>query len=151
MRVIQAPEPVDTYFADVFLAGGISGCSNWQDLVLAGLEGENLVIYNPRRKGDLANTGPEATRQIAWEHAAIAKSRLIAFWFPKETLCPITLFELGKCLKDDIIVGIHPEYARKFDVEQQLRNARPDVNIIYSLNDFIHAIAEYDNSSESEI
>jgi hypothetical protein len=58
------------------------------------------------------------------------------FYFAQETLCPITLFELGAALerniyvtiKQDIIVYCEPEYSRKFDVELQtklaMKNAR---------------------------
>jgi hypothetical protein len=53
------------------------------------------------------------------------------FYFAQETLCPITLFELGAALerniyttfKQDIIVYCEPEYSRKFDVELQIKLA----------------------------
>jgi hypothetical protein len=30
-----------------------------------------------------------------WEHDHLRRSKAIMFWFPSETLCPITLYELG--------------------------------------------------------
>ena len=50
-------------------------------------------------------------------------SDLVVFWFCEETLCPITLFELGKMLgqRKNVIVGSDPEYARLFDLNVQLR------------------------------
>jgi hypothetical protein len=47
---------------------------------------------------------------------------LISFWFPRETLCPITLYELGKWhgkADKPIVVGMHPDYPRRIDVEEQ--------------------------------
>ncbi len=30
-----------------------------------------------------------------WEHDHLRRAKAIMFWFPSETLCPITLYELG--------------------------------------------------------
>ena len=80
-------------------------------------------------------------RQIEWEHEALRASDTILFWFPKETLCPITLFELGVWSSKrgvPIIVGTHPEYARRLDVVTQLRLARPDVVVHNNLDDVLN-------------
>jgi hypothetical protein len=68
--------------------------------------------------------------QIGWEHAALARSRCVSFWFPAETLCPIALLELGELLmRTDrgLLVGCDPGYARRFDVVEQTALSRPDV------------------------
>ena len=84
-------------------------------------------VVNPRRVGGFDRTGATAEEQIKWEYSALAHVESCVFWFPKETLCPITLFELGKMLekarKDPIIrlaIGWHPEYARAFDLGVQI-------------------------------
>jgi hypothetical protein len=66
----------------------------------------------------------------------------VSFWFPKETLCPITLYELGKqsASNKPIFVGVHPEYARRRDVEIQTQLIRPEVKIVYSLEDLAQEI-----------
>jgi hypothetical protein len=64
----------------------------------------------------------------------------VAFWFPPQTLCPIALFELGACcgLQIPMIVGVHPDYMRRFDIEVQLELHRPDVLMV----DRIELLAE---------
>jgi hypothetical protein len=60
MRIITAPEPYeDADDIKVFLAGGITGCENWQsevlDIISRKLENNmyfpnNIVFFNPRRE-----------------------------------------------------------------------------------------------------
>ena len=118
--------PKDDYSGkiDLFLAGGISNCPDWQTDAALTLETmDELVVANPRRSEGLEKTGVEAAKQIAWEHDALKRADTILFWFPEETLCPITLFELGVQvgkLDKKMFVGAHPNYARRFDIVQQM-------------------------------
>ena len=61
----------------------------------------------------------------------------ILFWFPQETLCPIVLYELGAWSMSGktIFVGVHPAYSRRQDVEIQTGLVRPEVNVVYSLEE----------------
>jgi len=130
MRVIRCPEVVElkSWEKPVFLAGGISNCPDWQASAIryakkvATHEHSRLVLINPRRKNFDINDPTMARKQIEWEYSALTKTPTVIFWFPKETLCPITLFELGKMSAKNkmLIVGCHKEYARKFDVQVQL-------------------------------
>lgn len=118
----------------LFLGGGISGCGDWQASFAGMLAGSRLVVINPRREAFDVNDPAMAERQIGLEfyHLRLARARL--FWFPPGTLCPITLFELGKwCEKaDPLFVGAHPDYKRKIDVEIQLRLARPHDHTVHA-------------------
>lgn len=108
---------------DLFLAGGIRNCPDWQGEALEYLSSTDFRVANPRRAEGLATTGPEAAVQIAWERAALERSKVILFWFPQETLCPITLLELGVEIgraRRPLAIGTHPGYERRFDVEQQV-------------------------------
>lgn len=102
----------------------------------------DLIIANPRRKGDFVPA--DAIDQITWEHTAISRSSIVTFWFPSETLCPITLLELGKLLmiKDKgLAIGIADGYKRSLDVVTQTRLERPDTlvtNDISLLAKWIH-------------
>lgn len=123
MKVITAPESHENN-VDVFLAGGISNCPLWQDEVLEKLSNTDYKIYNPRREGNL--NPAQAVEQIEWEYKALHNVKNIIFWFPKETLCPITLYELGVFSHNknvNLFVGVHPGYQRKVDVFTQLRLA----------------------------
>lgn len=123
----------------VFLGGGISNCPNWQlDMItLLNHADDKLVAFNPRRDSfDITNES-DSEFQIEWEFDHLNLSDAILFWFPKETLCPITLYELGAAATKGktIFVGCHPEYARSFDVKKQLSMIRPGVKVRDSLDD----------------
>lgn len=112
----------------VFLGGGISNCADWQSKFIALFgEDDRINFFNPRRE-DFDITNPRMSEeQIKWEHIALQSADVILFWFAPETMCPITLFELGKYVykgtfpdRHYVIVGCDPNYMRKFDVEYQL-------------------------------
>ena len=128
MYYIEAPEHIQTgEEAVLFLAGGITDCPDWQkearEFFDSELAGRNIGILNPRRKNFPIDDPNAAYEQIAWEHRALMRATHILFWFPKETLCPIVLFELGRHsfrLHVPIFVGCEPEYARQQDVDIQM-------------------------------
>ena len=121
----------------LYLAGGITGCPDWQQEIVQLLEHTNLVMFNPRRKSFPMNDPKAAEEQIEWEHFHLRQADVIAFWFPRETICPIALYELGAWSMTDkpMSIGVHPEYPRRLDVEKQTKLVRPDVEIVYSLAD----------------
>lgn len=130
----------------LFLGGGISGCPNWQPQMVELLKDTKLVVVNPRRDDFDINDPSMSKKQIEWEYKYLKFSTGRIFWFPAETLCPITLFELGKfCEKaDPLFVGCHPEYKRKLDVEVQLGLARPwNCEVSYSLEDLAERVKKW--------
>jgi len=141
---IECPQKHDGSGLTIFLAGGISNCGDWQQTIAQKLikECPALTIYNPRRK-DFDVKDPNATPfQIAWEHDHLRKSSAILFWFPNETLCPITLYELGTWTQlslrtgTKIFVGCDPKYQRIEDVRVQTKLAHPSIPpVVTSLDD----------------
>jgi hypothetical protein len=121
-QVIEAPEnPFLDYPVSLFLAGGITNCYDWQKDVIARIGEYPISIFNPRRVGfDLSNKF-DSRIQREWEFGRLRRANVIFFWFAPETLCPITLFELGAALErgQKLIIGCHPDYARKDDVCHQ--------------------------------
>lgn len=142
MHYIEAPHEFLGSGPAVFLAGGISDCQNWQLEVVRSLDCTNLTVLNPRRAAFPQGDADENQRQIEWEHRHLQRADLVAFWFPPQTLCPIALFELGaSCtLSTPLVVGAHPHYARRFDIEAQLRLRRPELNIAITLDDIVDRI-----------
>jgi hypothetical protein len=137
MRVVRCPaeaEP-EQQQRSLFLAGGISNCPDWQSALLEDLRDTDWVVFNPRRADFDAGNSELARGQIEWEHRHLRRSSAIAFWFPPQTLCPITLYELGAWSMTDkaLFVGVDPMYARRLDVLEQTRLVRPDVRIVDSL------------------
>jgi hypothetical protein len=144
MNYIEAPQEFESGGATVFLAGGISDAGDWQSQLVRLLRGIDATILNPRRVQFPAGDPTENRRQIEWEFRHLAKADLVAFWFPPETLCPIALLELGICAatKRLLIVGTHPKYARRCNLEIQLRLRRPDVQIVQSIGDLATQITD---------
>lgn len=137
MQHIEAPNTYPSQ-ADLFLGGGITNCPDWQADVVKMLEKTDIIVLNPRRS--TAFTGDIADEQIRWEYAALRSAKTVLFWFPKETLCPITLFELGVFSQKEstrLIVGTHPDYARRFDVQVQMELSRPEVKVHDNIEDMV--------------
>jgi hypothetical protein len=127
----------------VFLAGGITNCPDFQSQMCEKLQNcKDLVVLNPRRKNFPILDPSQTDAQIKWEYEMLRKANIISFWFPKETLCPIVLFELGSqvILKKPLIIGCHPDYARKQDVVVQVSLARPGIPVFYDLLDVVMGI-----------
>lgn len=138
MQVIEAPKyETVQHRTTMFLGGGISNCYDWQKEFLSLFKGdEKLTIFNPRRENFDVSNPKESELQIDWEYKYLRQSHVLLFWFPHETLCPITLFELGSALqrhKGAILVGCHPDYKRAFDVKYQVALERGDVEVQSSL------------------
>ena len=153
MQYIECPEyykgrwPASRNDKLLFLAGGITSCPDWQQDYRKLLENEpNLILLNPRRKNFDVRDPNASDFQITWEHENLEGSDMVSFWFPEETLCPITLFELGKISAKQskpIFVGTHPNYKRKFDVIKQLQLIRPSITVVHSLENLADQIIKY--------
>lgn len=118
----------------IFLAGGITGCWDWQSRVatlpIARYPWE-VDFLNPRRPFfDVGN--PAATvEQIEWEQKHLEKADAILFWFCAEQVQPIALFELGcySATEKPLFIGVDDEYPRRIDVIEQMRLRRPDIKV----------------------
>lgn len=144
MKYIQCPTEANPHSLEptLFLAGGISSCPDWQSELTAMLESSNWTILNPRRTDFDAGDSRLTQAQIEWEFRHLRLASAIAFWFPPQTLCPITLYELGAWSMTDkpLFVGVDPNYQRRSDVKIQTKLARPDVVILESLTDLAGAL-----------
>lgn len=137
--VYEAPiQPVPTTDPQIFLAGGITGCPDWQAEAIAAFSelGAAVTLYNPRRALFPIHDPTAAEDQITWEYRMLTAADAVLFWFPADTLCPIVLYELGAQSKTNkvLFVGTDPAYARRTDVVVQLRLARPEVVVRDSLS-----------------
>lgn len=140
--IITSPETSVAVKDTIFLAGGITNCWDWQKPVAELFDDRtNLTVFNPRRTNwNMENSEEASKAQILWEHEHLQRAETILFWFPHETLCPITLLELGKYLMTPkaLVVGTHPEYQRRLDVIVQSRLERPNLKIWSNLDDMIY-------------
>ena len=149
--IIEAPNEIYSIenFNNIslFLAGSITDCPDWQSEVIHEIKDiENLSVYNPRRKNFPINDPNAAEKQITWEYLHLSTADIISFWFDKNSLGPICLYELGfhANSKDDIniIIGIDPEYKRRQDVEIQTKLIKPKTKFVYSIDDLITEIKD---------
>lgn len=139
MRVVAAP---DAYFIrndeiTCFLAGGITGCPNWQQEVIDYISSypeeytKYLVILNPRRENFPIDDPDAADLQIEWEFKGLEHCDIFSMYFcnaPSDQ--PICMYELGRNVvrmeekfKDDhirTIVTVEPGYRKEKDVSKQL-------------------------------
>ncbi len=136
MEYIECPEEYTGNETSLFLAGWITGCSDWQKEMTSSLKDTSLTLINPRRANFNVRNPDMEYEQITWEHRHLERASMISFWFPPETLCPITLFELGKYARDlnkIIFIWRDPEYKRKRDIDIQIGLIRPEIQIVDSL------------------
>ena len=129
---VRAPARADRI--DLFLAGGIPDVDDWQASVIERLVDIPVAIANPRREEPFERSFQD--EQNRWEKEYLAVTDAVLFWFPPQTLCPMTLFELGVfTMKKEtpIFVGAHPDYQRRYDILIQLSLARPEVVVRESL------------------
>jgi Nucleoside 2-deoxyribosyltransferase like len=148
MRYIEAPE---IYYGDgpsLFLAGGITGCPDWQREMVANLQDLPLVIFNPRRTHFPQDRNVDR-EQIEWEYTYLRKATAISFWFPQETLCPIALYELGAwCMTNKkIFLGVHPNYRRIQDIRIQTALVRPEITLVQTLEELNRSIRSWRSST----
>jgi len=128
----------------LFLAGGITNCPDWQQEMRQKLADTEWVLLNPRREHFPIHDPGAALAQITWEYEHLRMATAILFWFPCETICPIVLYELGawSMTAKPLFVGVHPDYSRRRDVEIQTGLVRPDVALVYSLEELARAVRE---------
>jgi hypothetical protein len=97
MVYVEAPDrKYPQHLSSLFIAGSITDAPNWQKDLVKKLDNLDIVIFNPRRKGFDVRDPANSVEQINWEYDMLETADMISFWFCKETLSPITLFELGK-------------------------------------------------------
>lgn len=147
MNYVEAPDMWIEADDDIklFLAGGITGCPDWQKAMVSHLRNAEVTLLNPRR-ADFPIHDPQAAQaQIEWEFHALRAAEAILFWFPRETLCPIVLYELGAWSMTDrkIFVGMDKDYQRKQDVIIQTGLVRPEVFIVTALADLAAQIHKW--------
>jgi len=137
-------EPKSDGMEAMFLAGGITNCPDWQQVIVSLLKDTQLTLLNPRKANFPIGEPGAALERITWEHKMLRVADAILFWFPCETVCPIVLYELGAWSMTDkpIFVGVHPDYGRRQDVEIQTGLVRPEVEVVYSLEALAEQVKE---------
>jgi Nucleoside 2-deoxyribosyltransferase like len=149
MKYIECPEVYYCAGKDkcLFLGGGITNCFDWQTEVVEKLSTSSLTLLNPRRKERFPKGDGDAVKaQIEWEWLHLGRADAITFWFPPEATASMTLYELGAwaCRPKKLFVGFHPDFSRKNSLTIQTKLERPYQEIVYSLDDMVKQILEWE-------
>ena len=147
MKIITAPEelvPTSEDCIKVFLAGGITGCPDWQKKVIGVINDydkshpkalDNLIIYNPRRENFPINDPSATEEQIRWEFNALQDCDIFSIYFcDGDSDQPICMYELGRNLLrmmdrfprewyNRVIISSSTNYKRFEDVKIQTKLA----------------------------
>lgn len=128
IREIQAPDKPgpSSPSCRVFLAGGITGCRNWQQEVIDHLKyyeqiygnfGE-VQVFNPRRDNFDVEDPSVTIEQIRWEHEWLKKCDIFSVFFEaSKSVQPISLYELGKHANGfNAVITVEKGYLREEDV-----------------------------------
>ena len=101
MKYIEAPDlTIDVVnMPTVFLAGGITGCSDWQQEMVELLADTEYLLANPRRKNFPIGNPEAAEEQIKWEWRVGCNGRtLLCFGFQRNAL-PYCAVRVGGVVK----------------------------------------------------
>ena len=163
IRVITAPDNYELKRDDItcFLAGGITGCYDWQKKVLDHMEKlyekgnsttkealDHLVIFNPRRENFPIDNPAAANEQIEWEFNRLNKCNIFSIYFPtSDSDQPICMYELGRYVNEKtwlhgtgknsdlykhLVITVEVGYKRKNDVVIQTNLATRIGTLVYA-------------------
>lgn len=139
MEYVEAPHEYAGSRPLLFLAGGITGCPDWQADARQLLAGADIAVANPRRAALPIDDPGAAEEQIRWEFAHLRRADVVLFWFAAgPSIQPIALYELGAHAANPakrIVVGADPGYLRRPDVVIQVGLVRPELAVLDSLAD----------------
>lgn len=126
----------------IFLAGGITGCPNWQAeaAALIYLAAPEIIVLNPHRANFPIGDKTAGAEQVEWEQEHLHLFNVVTlFWFPASdpavTTQPIAMFELGQALGEHrrMAVGADVGYPRYEDVHLLTRCAYKSLPVCDSL------------------
>jgi hypothetical protein len=143
--VVTSPEALPSRHERprVFLGGSIDmgSAPDWQKQVIAALQGEDVVLLNPRRPDWNPAWKPEASepefrRQVEWELAALDSADVVILYLAPGSQSPVSLLELGLHARSGKVVLLCPPgFWRKGNVD--ITGERYGVKQVQSLDELI--------------
>jgi hypothetical protein len=110
-----------------------------------------FTIFNPRRSCFDSSDKTIEQEQIIWEYEHLLRADAIIMFLCKETLGPISLYELGRhinCTNKKAYVVTEKGYQRTNDVIIQTALSRPDVLVVgnvYGIENMVGQCAHFIN------
>jgi hypothetical protein len=154
----HCPHIDDRNKANVFLAGGITGCPPWQAEAVEMFRqiGYPVRLFNPARENFPIGDPSAGRQQVEWEQCHLLHPDTVTLlWFPASgpVVQPIALLEFGQILGQrhqraidrpgkvvrPFVVGADFDYARRADVRLFLQLHEPEI----PLHDNLRAVVEH--------
>jgi hypothetical protein len=108
----------------LFLAGSIEmgRAIDWQNQLINDLEGNDLLILNPRRldwdsSWEQKISNPQFKEQVTWELDGLEISDVIPLYLAPGTMSPISLLELGLFNHRSVVIYCPEGFWRKGNVD----------------------------------
>jgi hypothetical protein len=144
-RIVKPPArlPPNGPTPMVFLAGSIEmgSAEDWQSSLEQSLADLDVLILNPRRdewdaSWEQSISNPLFREQVEWELTGLERAALVAMYFAPATKAPVTLLELGLCVRSGrLVVACPTGFWRRGNVEIVCR--RYGVPLLESLPDLV--------------
>ncbi|EHK26888.1 uncharacterized protein TRIVIDRAFT_33632 [Trichoderma virens Gv29-8] len=142
------PAPDVASRPSIFLAGNASptGEADWRQTLTEALSSLPITIYNPYRNDWDATWREDGSdkrwsEQVGWELEMLDKADLVVVFFHGGSLAPISMLELGMCIRSrKVIVCAMPDYPKRGNVEAVCR--RHEVKFVSSEQDLKDAVKE---------
>ena len=122
MQIITPKDSLDILFdssearRSVFLGGGMG--KPWRKELIKLLSDSDIIIVDPTVEDWDESVGKESVdnlkylQQVSWEQNAIQYSDIKVFHFDETSIAPVSLFELGTTIRDDVIIHLDGDYQK---------------------------------------
>ncbi len=147
-RVVHAPQRVDLSgkSKSIFLAGSIDQghALDWQASITTKLSNLPVTILNPRRPDWDASWREDVSfqpfrEQVEWEQDMLEAADVIALYFARETMAPISLLELGLFARTGkMVVACPPGYWKRGNV--QIVCQRLKIELVDSVDELVKGV-----------
>lgn len=147
---IKSPEEYIKYPRPWIFLGG-STTTSWRDEVISSIDGNGTFL-------DPMTEDYDAEKSTKWEMLALWSCDSIVMWFGKETLQPISLFEIGthtaryftsQGKTPYVVLGVDPEYQKRKEIEAQIDSLNthlvgdcPQLSIVDTLEEVVIGVKE---------
>lgn len=154
----------------IFLAGGITGCRDWQkecvewlDEILYNNGDRGVLVFNPRREKWDMNDPSAVFQQIDWEFRKLEAMDIFSMYFctSDTSVGPICFYELGRNIcrmqmrfpsswQKRIVISTDQGYSRTEDVHWQTKFAAEGLGVNRNVTPQSHARAIADAIKDLE-
>lgn len=150
MQVIRIPAQYHGDAPSVFLGGGAGG-RDWRRTLIGLISDTTWVLLDPLTPPDFGDDGDALRRRTEWEFEHLGRATVKLFWFPADTPCMLSLFELGAWAKEDVplVLGIEPGYQKRDELLLQMQLERPQLAIASTLHELAAHLKRYETAVTS--